>query len=326
MLVDEAIVEISAGNGGDGKVSFRREKYVPKGGPDGGNGGNGGAVYFLGVEDLGALKKFRFQKKFKAEDGKMGGKKKKRGASGKDLVIEVSRGTYLQDLGSDEDWEMTKIGQKILLASGGLGGRGNWEFRSATNQTPLFAERGTFGQKRRLFLELRLIADVGLVGLPNAGKSSLLNELTAAKAKVASYPFTTLEPNLGAMENLILADLPGLIENASKGRGLGFKFLRHVKRTRVLVHCLSLESADLAKDYQVVRRELAEYEKELLKKPEIIVLTKSDLIDQKKIKVAQKQLQKHNPEILVTSIYDWESLLALKEKLKDFFKKSKIAP
>jgi len=315
MLVDEAIIEIKAGNGGDGKISFRREKFVPKGGPDGGNGGNGGDFYFIGTEDLGALRQFRFQKKFKAEDGQEGGKNKKKGKDGKDKILFVPRGTFIKDLKTEESWEIESVGQKILLAKGGKGGRGNWEFRSATNQAPRFAEKGKPGQARKLYLELRLIADIGIIGLPNAGKSSLLNELTKAKAKVGAYPFTTLEPNLGVMDGLVLADLPGLIEGASKGKGLGFKFLRHIKRTKVLLHCLSLESKNPLKDYQAVRKELGEYEKQLLEKPEIILLTKSDLVSPQKVRTAKKQLKITKKEILTCSIYDEESLGKLKKTL-----------
>jgi len=318
MLIDEATIEIKAGDGGDGKISFRREKFVPKGGPDGGNGGKGGDFYFVGTQDLGALRQFRFQKKFKAEDGQEGGKNKKRGKDGKDKILYLPVGTLVKDLKTKESWEIKNVGQKILLAKGGKGGRGNWEFRSATNQVPRFAEKGKPGQRRKVYLELRLIADIGLIGLPNAGKSSLLNALTNTKAKVAAYPFTTLEPNLGVMEGLILADLPGLIEGASRGKGLGFKFLRHIKRTRLLVHCISLESPDPLKDYVTIRKEITEYEKELLEKPEIILLTKSDLVSPQKIEVIKEQLKITKREILVCSIYEEKSLKELKKKFFEF--------
>lgn len=319
MLVDEATIEIKAGDGGDGKVSFRREKFIPKGGPDGGNGGKGGNFYLLGSEDIGALRQFRYQKKFSAENGSAGDKKKKTGRGGKDKILRAPRGTLVKDLASGEIWEINNTEEKILLARGGEGGRGNWEFRSATNQTPRFAEKGTLGQARKLFLELRLIADIGLIGLPNAGKSSLLNELTRARVKVAAYPFTTLEPNLGEMNGLIIADLPGLIEGASKGRGLGFKFLKHAKRTKIIAHCLSLESADPLKDYQTVRRELGEYEKELLEKPEIVLLTKMDLVSEQEIKKTKDKLGSFSRRILACSIYDEQSLVILKKYLTDFW-------
>lgn len=316
MLVDEVEIEIRAGNGGDGKISFHRAKFIPKGGPDGGSGGNGGDFYFIGTADLGALRKFRFQKKFNAGDGREGGKGKKTGGSGHDKILEIPVGTFIKDLETGESWEIEKLGEKILVAKGGIGGKGNWSFRSATLQTPRFAKKGTLGQKRKLFLELRLIADIGLIGLPNAGKSSLLNELTRAKVKVAAYPFTTLEPNLGVMDGLILADLPGLIEGASKGRGLGFKFLRHIKRTKILVHCLSLGTTDSLRDYQIIRKELGEYQKELLEKPEIILLTKSDLASKKELEATRRRLEFTKREILSCSIYDFDSLQRVKERLK----------
>lgn len=316
MLVDEAEIEIKAGDGGDGRVSFHRAKFVPKGGPDGGDGGEGGDLYFIGTADLSALKKFRFLKKFEAENGQPGGRNKRTGASGKDKMIEIPIGTLISDLGSRRSWEIKKAGEKLLLVKGGKGGKGNWQFRSATLQTPRFAEKGIPGQKKKLFLELRLIADVGLIGLPNAGKSSLLNEITRAKARVADYPFTTLEPNLGVMGNLILADLPGLIEGASTGRGLGFKFLRHVKRTKLLAHCLSLESDNLLTDYLAIRRELGEYEKELLDKPEMILLTKSDLKKTEEIEKIIKEFKVTGRKILTCSIYDDKSLDLIKTELK----------
>ena len=316
MLVDEVTIEIKAGDGGDGKISYHREKFNPKAGTDGGHGGNGGDFYFQGTSDLSALSIFRYQKKFTAEDGQAGGKDKRTGKGGEDKILKIPVGTFIKDLETGESWEVKTVGEKILIAMAGEGGRGNWEFRSATNQTPRFCEKGTPGQKRELFLELRLIADIGLIGLPNVGKSSLLNELTRAKAKVAAYPFTTLEPNLGVMDGLILADLPGLIEGASIGKGLGFNFLRHVKRTKILLHCLSLETANPIRDYQTIRKELGEYETALLEKPEIILLTKSDLASKEKINQIKKDLRKFKKEIMTCSIYDDKSLRIFKEKLK----------
>lgn len=320
MLVDEVVIKIGAGKGGDGKVNFRREKYVPKGGPDGGDGGDGGDFYLVGVEDITALKRFRFQKEFSAEDGEAGGAKRKTGTSGKDLEINVPVGTIIKDLGSERSWEIKKIGEKVLLAKGGKGGRGNWHFKSSTHQTPMEFEQGTPGQEMDLSLELRLIADIGLIGLPSVGKSSLLNELTKAHAKVASYNFTTLEPNLGVMENgLIVADLPGLIEGAHEGKGLGIKFLKHVERTKVLLHCLGADSNTLLKDYETIRKELGEFDKELLERPEIILITKSDLVSETELKKIKSSLKKTKKEILVCSVYDYDSLEKLKEKLKDYF-------
>ena len=323
MLVDEVEIKIRAGKGGDGKVNFRREKYVPKGGPDGGDGGDGGDVYFVGVEDITALRRFRYQKEFSAENGENGSAKLKTGTSGKDLEINVPVGTVIRVLGTERSWEIKKIGEKILLAKGGKGGRGNWHFKSSTHQTPMEYEQGGAGQEMDLSLELRLIADIGLIGLPSVGKSSLLNELTKAHAKVASYNFTTLEPNLGVMENgLIIADLPGLIEGAHEGKGLGIKFLKHVERTKVLLHCVGADSSTLLKDYETIRKELGEFDKELLERPEIILVTKSDLVsgaEMKKMVIRLRQGFGETKEILVCSIYDYESIEKLKEKLKDYF-------
>ena len=323
MLVDEVEIKIRAGKGGDGRVSFRREKYVPKGGPDGGDGGDGGDVYFVGVEDITALRRFRFQKEFSAESGKSGGANRKTGVSGKDLEIKIPVGTVIKDENTEEMWEMRDLGERFLIAKGGKGGRGNWHFKSATHQTPREFEEGGSGQEKDLFLELRLIADIGLIGLPSVGKSSLLNELTKAHAKVASYNFTTLEPSLGVMENgLIIADLPGLIEGAHEGKGLGIKFLKHIERTKVLLHCVSADSNTLLKDYETIRKELGEFDKELLERPEIILITKSDLVsgaEMKKMVIRLRQGFGETKEILVCSIYDYESIEKLKEKLKDYF-------
>jgi len=316
MLVDEVTIKVRAGNGGDGRVSFLHEKFRPKGGPDGGKGGNGGDVYFESIEDVAALNRFRFKKEFAAENGELGGKDRKTGRNGEDLIIKGPVGCILKDLKTEESWELGKVGERILIAKGGKGGRGNWSFRSATNQTPQEYEYGVLGQERELFLELRLIADIGLIGLPSVGKSSLLNELTNASAKVAAYNFTTLEPNLGVMDGLILADLPGLIEGASKGKGLGIKFLKHVKRTKVLVHLISAESEDPLKDYQVVRKELGDYDSELLEKPELILVTKSDLVLGENVKrIIMYNLQKTKRNILPVSIYDYDQLQKLRQKL-----------
>ncbi len=323
MLVDEVEIKIRAGKGGDGKVNFHREKYVSKGGPDGGDGGNGGDFYVVGVSDLSALSRFRYQKEFSAEDGRPGGSNRKTGPGGKDEEIRMPVGTVIKDEGeSDSVLEVRTAGERILLAKGGKGGRGNWHFKSSTHQTPMEFEEGKPGQERSLFLELRLIADIGLIGLPSVGKSSLLNELTKAHVKVAPYHFTTLEPNLGVMDELVIADLPGLIEGAHEGKGLGIKFLKHVKRTKILVHCISVESSDPLKDYKTIRQELGEFDQKLLERPEIILITKSDLVTQEKLKEIKGELKGVKSKILSVSIHDYDSLQQLKEKLIAQFKPS----
>ena len=311
MLIDEVEISVKAGDGGNGKVSFRREKYVPRGGPDGGNGGDGGDLIITGVADLMALKKYRFKKEFEAENGKVGGNRKKHGFDGRDLVLPVPVGTKITDQDVGEEWEILKTGEQIRLCRGGRGGRGNTEFKSSTNTAPRQFEKGGRGRKRNLRCELQLIADIGLVGLPNAGKSSLLNAITNAKAQVANYPFTTLEPNLGVLRKtqdkfLIIADIPGLIEGAAKGRGLGHKFLKHVRRTKVLVHLVSVESEN-------VREELSAFDKSLAEKDEVMVLSKVDLADKEKLKEMVKEI---GDKAILCSIHDKDLLKSLVLRLK----------
>lgn len=278
MLIDEAHVSIKAGDGGNGIVHFYTDRWRPKGGPDGGNGGRGGDIIFVAVSDISRLQQFRHAKKFQAQNGDPGGANQRTGKDGQDLIMEIPAGSIISyDNGTQI--ELTKVGQTYLAAKGGRGGVGNHHFRSATNQTPEQFRPGQKTEAKNIFIQLKLIADVGLIGLPNAGKTSLLNELTSANAKVANYAFTTLEPNLGvAKSGRIFADIPGLIEGASEGKGLGTKFLKHIERTRILVHCLSSESTDPKKDYQTVRQELANYSSKLAEKPEILIVTKSDLL------------------------------------------------
>jgi GTP-binding protein len=283
MFFDEARIHISSGRGGDGIVHFRREKYVPRGGPDGGNGGRGGDFIFEVDEHLNSLSPFRRNQHFKAGDGKSGGGSDKTGASGEDIVLSVPAGTQIR---SDPEGELladlTEIGQRIVFLQGGRGGRGNARFANARNQAPRMAEKGEPGREMWIKLELRLIADVGIIGLPNAGKSTFLAAVTNARPKIASYPFTTLQPNLGVAEldpetTLILADIPGLIEGAHDGVGLGFQFLRHIQRTRVLIHMLDGLSADPLADYAQINAELALFDPDLMKKPQILAFNKIDL-------------------------------------------------
>ncbi len=311
MLIDEVKIILSGGKGGDGVVGFDSSKGSQ--GPSGGRGGHGGSVYLEGISRLDALNQFRTQKKFSAENGENGKTTLNDGAAGKDLILKVPIGTIARNINTGCDYEIVKAGEKILAARGGRGGRGNWFFRSSVNTTPLEFELGAEGEEFNFTLELRMIADIGLIGLPNAGKSSLLNEMTKANAKVASYAFTTLEPNLGNFYGKIIADLPGLIEGASGGKGLGIKFLRHIKRTKVLAHCLSSESEDLRRDYKIIRREMEKYEPELLKKPEYIFLTKADLLEKKEIKKKIKELKEINPHVLAVSIIDEASLKKVKK-------------
>lgn len=312
MLVDEVEIVIKAGDGGCGKVAFLRRKFIPRGGPSGGNGGRGGDVYIEGVSDIGALYRFRFKKEFRVESGQAGLGDRKTGKSSQDLILKVPVGSIISDR-QGQLLEIVKVSQRVCLAKGGKGGRGNWHFRSSTNQTPRWAEPGGKGEEKHLKIELRLIADVGLIGLPNAGKTSLLNELTHASAKVANYPFTTLEPNLGVMGDLILADIPGLVEGAAEGRGLGHKFLRHIQRTKILVHCLSAESDDLPKDYQIIRQELGKFSQDILAKKEILLLTKADLLSEAEKKEKIKVLKKLNKKVLAISVHDLDSLKLLQK-------------
>ncbi len=310
MLIDEATVTIQAGNGGDGAMHLHRAKYVPKGGPDGGNGGRGADVYLLGVDDITALKRFAYTKEVKADNGGAGGALKMAGRGAQDLIILIPRGTLITDTQTKETWEIDR-GQKILIAKGGSGGRGNWEFRTSTNQTPRQFERGTPGQRRALHLSLQLIADIGLVGPPNVGKTSILNELTAAQAKVANYPFTTLEPNLGDMHGIIISDIPGLIQDAHKGKGLGFRFLKHIAKTKLLAFCISVESKNPVADLKLLHNEMKLYNEQLLTKPSCILLTKTDLVDEKGLKKAIAACKKFGVPILPVSIYDLKSITTL---------------
>ncbi len=316
MLIDEVHISIKAGDGGDGRVSFYNDAFRPKGGPDGGIGGDGGSIYFEAVSDVTKLNQFRHAKVYSAGRGEQGGQNNRTGKNGEDLIIQVPVGTLVTyDNGTSV--ELTEIGQKVLMAKGGSGGRGNFCFKSSTNQTPKERELGFKTQTKKLFLQLKLIAQIGLIGLPNAGKTSLLNELTSANARVANYAFTTLEPNLGVMKSgLIIADIPGLIEGAATGKGLGDKFLKHVERTSLLIHCVAADSVDPLKDYQTVRQELASYSSNLAKKPEIIVLTKIDTLEPKEISKIQKLIKAE----IITSIIDPDSIKNLNDLISQRIK------
>ncbi len=306
MLTDDISIQVAAGDGGKGRVAFNTNLKAH--GPAGASGGRGGSIYAEGVADIGALRQFRFKKEFKAENGGMGGQQFRDGKTGADLILKIPVGTVVHNLTNGGTAEVQKIGERVLLAAGGIGGRGNFHFRSAGNTTPLQSQGGRPGEVFDLRLELKLIADVGFIGLPNAGKSSMLNALTNAQSKVGNYPFTTLEPHLGAYYELILADIPGLIEGSSTGRGLGIKFLRHIQRTRVLFHFVSSESPDPQNDYQVVRKELGAYHKELLEKPEYLFLTKSDLAETASLAKKLAALKKMNRHAIAVSVKDPASI------------------
>jgi GTP-binding protein len=306
MLIDDVKVRISAGHGGAGKVAFN--KNMMSLGPAGGSGGKGGSVYAEGISDLSALGQFRFKKEFPAEDGRAGRDQFRDGHVGADLVLKVPVGTIAHNLTTGVDFEIDHVGERVLLAKGGNGGKGNFLFRSSRNTTPKQSQPGLPGESFEFRLELKFIADVGFVGLPNVGKSSLLNELTNAKSKVANYAFTTLEPNLGTYYSLILADIPGLIEGSSEGKGLGTRFLRHIERTRTLFHFISAESPTPVADYKTIRAELGAYSKALLKKPEHLFLTKSDVVNEKTLKATLAKLKKINPKVIAISIIDDESI------------------
>ncbi len=319
-FIDEVKLHIKAGKGGDGVVRWRQEKYKPKSGPGGGNGGNGGDVYIEAVSDLSYLDYYLHTKKFQAENGDPGGNNSREGKSGDDLTLFFPRGSVLKNLETGEEYELKKVGERILLLKGGRGGLGNEHFKSSTNTTPFEWTPGKPGKEGDFFVELRLFADVGFIGLPSAGKSTLLNNLTNAKSKIGAYDFTTLEPHLGDMHGYILADIPGLIEGASEGRGLGHKFLKHTKRTKALVHIIGLDSENPLQDYEVVRNELEKYDSELAQKEEIILLSKSDMVGDVAVleKIKKDIAKKTGRKVFTMTAYDDESIKTFKTELIHF--------
>lgn len=330
MFIDIAKIELKAGKGGDGAVSFRREKFEPSGGPYGGDGGNGGSIYIIADESIRTLMDFRYKRHYKAPSGDNGGTKKMFGKKGENLYLKVPVGTLIKDFDTNTViYDMKMPGEEYLICQGGRGGRGNARFANSTRQAPRFAEPGTKGQERTIKLELKLLADVGLIGLPNVGKSSILSIISDAKPKIANYHFTTLEPNLGVVkvgegESFVIADIPGLIEGASEGIGLGFDFLRHVERTKVLVHVLDIsgsEGRNPIDDYNTIRNELESYNIRISDKIEIIVANKMDLEGAKEgLENFKKEFPEKANDIVEMSAATTEGIKELKYKIWDIVK------
>ena len=319
-FIDELKIHISAGRGGDGVVRWRHEKSVDMAGPAGGNGGKGGDVYLRAIRDISILARYKNTKEFVAEKGEAGMKKSMHGKNGADLVIDLPIGSVVTNLETREVFNLIEDEKLVKILNGGKGGLGNEYFKNAVNRTPEEQTDGKNPEQADFYIELELVADAGLIGLPNAGKSSLINVLTNSKSKIGAYQFTTLEPSLGDMHGYILADIPGLIEGASEGKGLGHKFLRHIKRTKTLLHCLSLENEDLVKAYKVIRNELKEYSEELTDKKEIVILTKTDLVDEKTLEKAIKKVSKLNSNVLSVTVLDDKSIKSLRDNLIKIFR------
>ncbi len=331
-FVDELKIHIEAGKGGEGVERWRHEKGKEFGGPSGGDGGKGGSVFAVGSRDLGLLFSYRHKKSFSAEHGSAGAKNSLHGKNGEDLTIKLPIGSVVTNLKTKKVVHVLTEHERILLLKGGDGGFGNEHFKSSTNQQPKKTTPGYPGEEGDFYIELQLVVDVGFAGFPNAGKSSLLNALTNASAKIGSYQFTTLEPNLGALFGYILADIPGLIEGASEGKGLGHKFLRHIKRTKMIAHLISLENEDVMEAYKTIRRELEQYDEGpvlsgvegLGEKEEIIILTKTDLVDEKQLKKAKKELAGLKKKVFALSVYDDASLKEFSDALIKLLRKKEL--
>lgn len=328
-FIDEINIYAEAGRGGNGVVRWRKEKFIPKGGPAGGDAGRGGDFFILAVRDVHILSKYKAKKSFIAGRGEDGGNKSLHGKNGEDFILELPIGSIVTNIETSEEWQLTKEGKKILLLRGGYGGFGNEHFKSSTNTTPQEHNEGQEGEKGNFKIELELFADIGLIGLPNAGKTSLLNSLTNAEARVGDYAFTTLDPNLGDFYGYIIADIPGIIEGASEGKGLGVKFLRHIKRTKMLAHLVSFENQNILKSYKEIRKELAKYDKKLglgedglSEKDEIIILTKTDVTeDQKVITKNIKVFEKLGKKVFVLSLFDDKMVKKFSDGLAKILKK-----
>ena len=322
-FVDYVKLSLSSGKGGKGSIHLHREKFITKGGPDGGDGGRGGHVIIRANEHLWTLYSFKFKKHFKAGNGGDGCKNRISGANGEDLFIDVPVGTVVRNTHSKEIlFEIIEANQEEIIAKGGLGGRGNWHFKSSINQTPRYAQPGKDGVVVPVTLELKVLADVGLVGFPNAGKSSLLSALTSAKPKISDYEFTTLKPNLGIVnyrdyKSFIMADIPGIIEGASEGKGLGHRFLRHIERNSILLFLISSDTSDLKNTFEILRKELEKHNPELMDKSYIVALSKSDLLDEElheEYNVEMKNIFKNTPHLIISSATQFQ-LTELKDLL-----------
>ncbi|RYH72540.1 GTPase ObgE [Flavobacteriaceae bacterium 144Ye] len=321
-FVDYVKLHVASGNGGKGSAHLHREKYIEKGGPDGGDGGRGGHVIIRGNANLWTLYTYKFKRHFRAEHGEHGGKSRSTGADGADVYMDVPLGTVIRDKETNEIlFEITENGEEKIIAKGGMGGRGNWHFKSSTNQTPRYAQPGIPGEDRDIILELKILADVGLVGFPNAGKSTLLSVVTAAKPKIADYEFTTLKPNLGIVEyrdhqSFVIADIPGIIEGAAEGKGLGHYFLRHIERNSVLLFLIPADADDIKKQYDILLDELKRYNPEILDKERFIAISKSDMLDDELKAELKEELDNELPvDYMFMSSVAQQGLQELKDKL-----------
>lgn len=307
-FVDYVKIYCRSGKGGRGSTHFRREKYIPKGGPDGGDGGRGGHVYLRGNRNYWTLLHLKYERHIMATNGESGSAKRSSGKDGEDRVIEVPCGTVVYDAETGEYiCDVTEDGLEVMLLKGGRGGMGNWNFKTSTNQAPRYAQPGEPAQERTVIMQLKLLADVGLVGFPNAGKSTLLSVVSAAKPKIANYPFTTLEPNLGIVSyrdhrSFVMADIPGIIEGASEGKGLGLRFLRHIERNSLLLFMVPADSDDIRKEYEILRNELVKYNPELVGKSRVLAITKSDMLDEELIEALSEELPEGIPHVFISSI------------------------
>lgn len=322
-FVDYVKIHAESGNGGKGSVHLHREKYITKGGPDGGDGGRGGHVVVRGNENLWTLVNFKFKKHFKAGHGGHGSKQRSTGADGEDVYMDVPLGTVIKNPDTQEVlFEITEHGEEKILVEGGMGGRGNWHFKSSTNQTPRYAQPGISGQEIDVILELKVLADVGLVGFPNAGKSTLLSVITSAKPKIADYEFTTLKPNLGIVEyrdyqSFVMADIPGIIEGAAEGKGLGHYFLRHIERNATLLFLIPADSKDIGREYEILLDELRRYNPELLDKERLVAISKSDMLDDELMGEMRTELDqeiKGVPYLFISSVAQ-QGIIELKDRL-----------